>query len=449
MTTRIAMISEHASPLAQPGSIDCGGQNVYVAEVAKRLEAAGHEVDVFTRRDDPGSPRVSRWSQGVRVVHVSAGPAHFVPKEELLPYMDEFAANVVEYCRRLRRRFDVSHANFFMSGLASLALRKAMGTPFVVTFHALGRVRRLHQAEADRFPAERANIEERLVAAADRIIAECPQDAGHLRDLYHAEEARMRVVPCGVDPFVFHAVPRDLARAAVGLPRDGFVVLQLGRLVPRKGVDDAIRAVAIARRQHGVPATLLIVGGDHDEPDPQRTPEIARLRGIAQELGAADAVRFVGRRDPSVLRLFYSAADVFVSLPWYEPFGMTPLEAMACGTPVVGSAVGGLTHTIEHGRTGFLVPPHAPDEAAIRIAELYQAPDLRLAFGCAGLRRTRARFSWDAVVESLGRVYEEIVDQVRTPAAAAQRAMLGAAGSAGHAGLVAPMGELAVLGNNG
>lgn len=259
----------------------------------------------------------------------------------------------------------------------------------------------------------------------------------------------MRVVPCGVDPFVFHAVPRDLARAAVGLPRDSFVVLQLGRLVPRKGVDDAIRAVASARQHHGVPATLLIVGGDHEEPDPQRTPEIARLRGIAQELGVGDAVRFVGRRDPSVLRLYYSAADVFVSLPWYEPFGMTPLEAMACGTPVVGSAVGGLTHTIEHGKTGFLVPPHDPDGAAGRIAELYHAPALRLAFGRAGLRRTRARFSWDAVVASLGRVYEEIADQVRTPAAAMQRAVREAAEAARYAGLAAPVGELAILGHNG
>lgn len=448
MTTRIAIISEHASPLARPGSVDCGGQNVYVAEVAKRLEAAGNEVDVFTRRDDPAVPRVARWSHGVRVVHVPAGPARFVPKEDLLPYMDEFAANVVDYCRRLRRRFDVSHANFFMSGLASLALRKAMGTPFVVTFHALGRVRRMHQAGADHFPPERADIEARLVASADRIIAECPQDAGDLRDLYGAEEARVRMVPCGVDPFVFHAVPRELARAAVGVPRDQFTVLQLGRLVPRKGVDDAIRAVALARRQHGVPAALVIVGGDHDEPDAEHTPEIARLRGVAQDMGVAHAVRFVGRRDPSVLRLFYSAADVFISMPWYEPFGMTPLEAMACGTPVIGSAVGGLTHTIEHGRTGFLVPPHSPAEAAGRIAELFHAPDLRAEFGRAGLRRTRARFSWDAVVESLGRVYEELANQVRTPAAAVQR-VLAAGEPALQRGLAASAGALAILGQNG
>lgn len=408
MSNRIALISDHASPLAAAGGVDCGGQNVYVAEVARRLAAAGNEVDVFTRRDRDDAPAMEEWSHGVRVVNVPAGPPTFVPKEELLPHMGEFAENIVRFSESRARPYDVSHANFFMSGLASLAMRVAHGTPFVMTFHALGRVRRLHQADADRFPPERGAIEERLVAEADRVIAECPEDRQHLIALYGAHDERLRLVPCGVDPLVFHAVPRHRARATLGLADSDFVVLQLGRLVPRKGVDDAIRAVAQARRSHGVPARLVIVGGDSEQPDPAVTPEIARLRAIAREEGIDDAVTFTGRRDMRLLRLYYSAADVFVTLPWYEPFGMTPLEAMACGTPVVGSAVGGLLYTVRDGETGFLVPPHAPEMAAERIARLHAAPSLAAALGRAGVRRARELFSWDKVVDALARVYDEL-----------------------------------------
>lgn len=406
MRTRIALISEHASPLASPGSIDRGGQNVYVHEVARRLAAAGHEVDVFTRRCGTEPPTVLT-ADGVRVVHVDAGPPCHVPKEEMLPFMDEFAAGIVRFAREAGG-YDVSHANFFMSGLASQQLRRAMGTPFVITFHALGRVRRLHQGGADRFPPERERIEERLAAEADRVIAECPEDAEDLRRHYRAERGKLRLVPCGVDASAFHVVPRDIARRAIGMPGDEFIVLQLGRLVPRKGVDDAIRAVARLYDVHGVPARLLVVGGDAERPDESAAPELARLRRIAREEGVPHRVTFVGRRDREALRLYYSAADVFVTLPWYEPFGMTPLEAMACGTPVVGSAVGGIKYSVVDGETGFLVPPRAPGLAADRLLRLQRDPELRAAFGRAGLRRARLRFSWDRVVDSLTRVYAEL-----------------------------------------
>jgi D-inositol-3-phosphate glycosyltransferase len=417
---RIALISEHASPLATLGGVDCGGQNVYVAEVARRLAQAGHEVDVLTRRADD-APEVVTTPDGVRVVHVDAGPAAPVPKEELLPLMDEFADGVVRFARR-EGGYDVSHANFFMSGLASRALRRAMGTPFVITFHALGRVRRLHQGGADRFPPERGRIEEDLANAADRIIAECPEDADDLRRHYHADRGKMRLVPCGVDAERFHVVPRDHARRAIGLPVEEFLVLQLGRLVPRKGVDDAIRAIARLLDEHGIRARLLVVGGDGETPDPGATPEIGRLQRLARELGVDDQVTFVGRRDRDALRLYYSAADVFVSLPWYEPFGMTPLEAMACGTPVVGSAVGGIKYSVVDGQTGFLVPPHDPGAAAERLMRLHRDPDLRQAFSRTGLRRARLRFSWDRIVDALVRVYAEVAPRVagRAPALAAR-----------------------------
>ena len=419
MTRHVALISDHASPLAVLGGVDCGGQNVYVAEVARRLAAAGCRVDVFTRQDRGDAPIVQRWADHVRVINVPAGPPTFVRKEELLPFMPEFAAFMLGFMEAERIRYDVVHANFFMSGLVAADLKQEAGIPFVTTFHALGRVRRLHQGCADAFPEERIAIEERVVRETDRLIAECPQDAEDLATLYGASPGRMRIVPCGVDPERFHSVRRERARSVLGLSIDEPVVLQLGRMVPRKGVDDVIRSASILRREHGFDARVLIVGGDSETPDFSRMPELARLAGVAREVGVDDRVTFVGRRGGDALRYYYSAADVFVSAPWYEPFGITPLEAMACGTPVVGSRVGGIKYTVVDGETGYLVPPRDPDAIADRVARLLRAPEERTVFGRNGIERVRSRFSWDEVAHQLLAVYDEVA--VEQPAVAPRR----------------------------
>ncbi|MDQ3871936.1 MAG: glycosyltransferase, partial [Chloroflexota bacterium] len=191
MSRRVAMISEHASPLAVLGGVDSGGQNVYVGKLAQNLAAMGYQVDIFTRRDNQLLPETLEWLDGVRVVHVPAGPPSFVRKEELLPHISAFTDFVVRFCRRQRPRYDICHANFWMSGLVATELKRALGLPFVVTFHALGRVRRLHQRAADEFPDERMAIEDRIVAEADHIIAECPQDEDDLIRLYNAPPARV------------------------------------------------------------------------------------------------------------------------------------------------------------------------------------------------------------------------------------------------------------------
>ena len=418
----IALISEHASPLAEAGSVDAGGQNVYVAQVARSLAAAGHAVEVFTRRDARELPAVVDLRSGVRVRHVDAGPPGFVRKEELLPHMPAFALAAQQILAR-SRPFDVLHANFFMSGWVGLALARSFDVPLVTTFHALGLVRREHQGASDGFPAERIEIERRLVHESDRVIAECPQDEADLCRLYDADPAHLRSVPCGVDTEAFRPGDKAAARQRLGLPAHEFIVLQLGRLVPRKGVDNVIRAVA--RLHDAIPARLVVVGGDSDAPDERVTPEIGRLRRLAQELGAAERVQFAGRRDRSALRDWYVAADVFVSTPWYEPFGITPLEAMACGTPVVGAAVGGIAHTVVDGVTGFLVPPHDPAALASRLALLHEQPFLGNAFGLAGLRRVRSRFTWDIVARQLAGVYEELAGPRRAAAASAAAPTLG------------------------
>src|SRR5437868_384210 len=248
MPKRIALISEHASPLGMLGGVDSGGQNVYVGQLAKYLAESGYEVDVFTRRDGELLPETAEWVPGVRIVHVPAGPPEYVRKEDLLPYMADFTSFVLKFARRQRRRYELIHANFFLSGLVALEVKRALGIPFVVTFHALGRVRRQHQRGADEFPEERFAIEDQVVAEADHIIAECPQDEEDLIRLYNADPARITIVPCGFDPAELGPMSRPLARLDLGLDPSERIVLQLGRLVPRKGVDTVIRAIARLER---------------------------------------------------------------------------------------------------------------------------------------------------------------------------------------------------------
>ncbi|HEX5272666.1 MAG TPA: glycosyltransferase family 1 protein [Gemmataceae bacterium] len=408
MSKRVALMSEHASPLCVLGGVDSGGQNVYVGQVARQLAALGYDVDVFTRRDSERLPEIAEWVSGIRIIHVPAGPAAFVRKEDLLPHMADFTNYVRQFFRCQRDTYDLIHANFWMSGLVACELKQALGVPFVMTFHALGRVRRLHQGTADGFPDERFAVEDRIVAEADRLLAECPQDEEDLIRLYNADPSRIAVVACGFDPAELSPISKPLARFALNLPPDERVILQLGRMVPRKGVDTVVRALGRLVRDHGVAARLLIVGGESDEPDPALTPEIGRLRGVAEEEGVGGLVQFVGRRGRETLKYYYSAADVFVTAPWYEPFGITPVEAMACGTPVVGSNVGGIKYTVRDGETGYLVPPKDPDRLAERLAHLYRNPKLLSVLSRQAIRRANDLFTWEKVTRSLATVYEEV-----------------------------------------
>jgi D-inositol-3-phosphate glycosyltransferase len=405
----IALISDHASPLASPGSIDCGGQNVYVAHLACQLAALGCRVDIFTRRDSLGQQQVVHWRDKIRVIHVPAGPASFVSKESMLPYMTEFARFVVRYARNQRTAYDIVHANFFMSGLVAQQVRSVLGIPYVITFHALGKVRRLAQGAADGFPDERVALEQRLLHDADRIIAECRQDRTDMVRLYGADRARIEIVPCGFDPGQLWPV-RDGARQWMGLDPEEFVVLQLGRMVPRKGIDTVIEGVAALARKHGVQARLLVVGGAAPPGSGRDTPELTRLMALAEHLGVQHQVTFTGPKAPDELRYWYSAADVFVTTPWYEPFGITPVEAMACATPVIGAAVGGIKSTVLDGQTGYLVPPRDPELLADRLALLHADPAAARRLGEQGWRRAHRYYTWRSVAARIAAVYAEVAE---------------------------------------
>ncbi|HEY7488081.1 MAG TPA: glycosyltransferase [Streptosporangiaceae bacterium] len=396
---KIAMISEHASPLATMnglGGADGGGQNVFVADLAVELGRQGHQVTVYTRHDAPDLPRSVQFAPEVRVEHVPAGPARPVPKDELLGWMPDFG-------RYLARCWaddppDVVHAHFWMSGLAALQAATPRGIPVTQTYHALGTVKRRHQGDKDTSPPERIRLERAIGHTADAVIATCSDE---LTELIHmgVPRARIAIVPPGVDLDRFR--PEGPAAGANGVPR----LVALSRLVERKGVDTAIEALI------RVPDAELLVAGGPPKDELDADPEIHRLRLCAKEAGVAERVDFLGRVGHQHVPALLRSADLAVTLPWYEPFGMVPLEAMACGVPVIATAVGGHLDTVVDRVTGVHVRPRRPAEAARRIRELLADPVRREAFGIAAADRARSRFSWERIARETARIYERVQRQ--------------------------------------
>ncbi len=407
-TTRIAFISEHASPLAAIGNVDSGGQNVYVAELCKQLAAAGYYIDIFTRKDNIAQPETQMLCRNARVVHIKAGPETFVEKEKLLPYMQEFANNMHNFMKCNRITYDLMHANFFMSGLVASILKARTGIPYTITFHALGLVRKVHQKEADRFPEERISIESILVQDADSIIAECPEDRCDLITHYDAPAEKISIIPCGFSHEEFSPVDKETAREKLRLEKDEKIVLQLGRMVPRKGIDNVIQALALLPDDK---VKLLVVGGEQSETDKTINPELQRLTDVARSNGVTDRVIFTGRKDRSELKYYYAAADIFITTPWYEPFGITPLEAMACGTPVIGSDVGGIKYSVKNGITGFLIPPKNPAALSEKIIEILNNPALQKKMSKECISRVNKLFTWKKVAQSVCLLYTSMIKQ--------------------------------------
>jgi D-inositol-3-phosphate glycosyltransferase len=392
---RIAMISEHASPLAALGGTDAGGQNAHVAALSATLAAQGHEVRVYTRRDGAVLPDVLP-GPGYDVVHVPAGPAIELPKDELLPYMREFAEWLIDDWATTWRP-DVAHAHFWMSGLAGLTAGRACDVPVVQTFHALGSVKRRHQGAADTSPRLRVGYERELGRAVDRIIVQCQDE---IRELVRLGVPRrtMTLIPSGVDIGRFR--PDGPAEPRGRHPR----ILSVGRLVERKGFGDLIRALP------SVPAAELVIIGGLGPAE----PHAAELRELARRCDVADRVRLAGAIAPEQMPRWYRSADVLAATPWYEPFGLTPLEAMASGVPVVATAVGGLTDTVVDGVTGDLVPPRDPRALGAALRRLLADDVRRVAYGAAALDRAVHSYSWRRVATQLAAVYAAVAG--RSPA---------------------------------
>ena len=408
---RLAVLSLHTSPLAQPGAGDSGGMNVYVRELVSALAQAGVTSDVYVRRWADGLPDVVDVEPGFRVVHVPAGPVD-LPKEALPEVVDQFADGVLARLTEDSNgahSADVLHANYWLSGIAGHRLKHELDLPLVSTFHTLARVK---AETGDLEPQRRVRAETEVIGCSDVILANSSAEAAQLERLYAADPARIEVVPPGVIHAFFSPGPRQGARAALAHLDlgDGPMLLFVGRIQPLKGLDVAVRALAGLEDPRAV---LVVVGGASGR---DGCSEVERIDKLAATLGVADRIRFADPQPHHMLSTYYRAADVVLVPSRSESFGLVALEAAACGTPVVAAAVGGLRTLVEHGRTGFLVEGRDPEVFAAYTGQILDNPALGRELAVAAARRAR-NFTWSTAAARLRRIYADLT--ARSPIACA------------------------------
>ncbi|HVN55520.1 MAG TPA: glycosyltransferase [Anaerolineaceae bacterium] len=414
---RIAMISYHTCPLAILGGKDTGGMNVYVRDLTRQLGRDGIHVDVFTRSQDEHVPHVLHdLGYGNRVVHIPAGPEVPLPKQELPRYLPQFVQGIQRFAVGKGIRYDLIHSHYWMSGIAAETLKTDWEIPVIHMFHTLG----LMKNRVARTPAElegqyRIDGEKGVIQVADRIVAATLAEKAQLEFLYEAPTRKIVVIPPGVDISRFYPIPKDEAKAVIGVPVEDRLMLYVGRIEPLKGVDTLIRALAMIR-ENGVleccPHFLAIIGGDPEVSPQEMTAEMSRLQKLSRDLDINDLVIFLGKRDQDMLPYYYSSAEVVVVPSHYESFGMVALESMACGTPVVASQVGGLAFLVRDRVTGFQVPDGDPNALCEKLSWLIQDRGLRERMGQQAADYAR-QYSWDHIARSIESVYTEMLDPVK------------------------------------
>ena len=396
---RIALLSFHGCPVARLGEKDTGGMNVYVLQLAREFAKQGDLVDVYTRFHDPADPQVVDLSDGARVIHLKAGP-YDTTKQDLYQYIPEFLNALCSFQRSEGLDYDIIHSHYWLSGRIGLALRERWNVPHVATFHTLAKTK-LRARAGERESDLRSAIEKRVIDEADAIIVSTEQEKEDIVRLYDGRSRTIEVIPAGVDLELFQPMDEAHAKSVLGLC-DKRVVLYVGRIEPLKGIDILLQSIALL--EDGSNIRLLIVGGSLDGDE-----ELERMKDLAVELDLEDRVTFTGSVSQTELPMYYAAADVFVLPSHYESFGLVALEAMACGTPVVASRVGGLKTFIRHGESGYLVPWRCPDPFAQRIETLLANETLRKAMGDAA--RTKAmEMSWSGVAGVMLEFYAGLME---------------------------------------
>lgn len=412
---RIAMISYHTCPLATLGGKDTGGMNVYVRELTRELGHMGIHVDVFTRSQDDHVPHVlHELGYGNRVVHVPAGPEHPVPKQELASYIPEFVEGIKAFAVEKGIHYDIIHSHYWMSGLAAEALSDAWGgTPIVHMFHTLGEMKnRIARTDAEKEGPYRINGEKQVIRRVDRIVAATIAEVTQLRFLYKAPQNKLVVIPPGVDVSHFYPIPSDEAKMYVGLKPDDRMILFVGRIEPLKGVDTLIEAVSCLQLKGIHRVHLAIIGGDPSASPQEMSAEMARLQKLCDDLCVGQTVVFLGKRDQDKLPYYYSAAELLVMPSHYESFGMVALEAMACGTPVIASEVGGLAYLVRDGETGFTVPDQEPEVLTEKITWLLNDPELHRMMSERAVEYAQD-YAWEKITRQIVAVYEELLEGER------------------------------------
>jgi len=409
----IAMLSYHTCPLAVLGGKNTGGMNVYVRELTRFLGRVGVHVDVFTRSQDEHIPQVSHdLGYFNRVVHIPAGPEEFLPKPALPEYIEAFTKGILEFSETKGIHYDLIHSHYWLSGLAGERLKKTWDVPLLQMFHTLGMMKqRIGRTDEEREGAYRVKGETRVMQAADRIIAATEAERSQLEMLYGLNHQKVSIVPPGVDTHHFYPIPPDEAKEAIGISPEDRLALYVGRIEPLKGVDTLIRAMAILKercKSFACPDYLAIIGGDPEGAEAHLSEEMQRLQALCETLGLDEIVLFLGKRGQNTLPYYYSAAEVVVMPSFYESFGMVALEAMACGTPVIASRVGGLAFLVKDGETGYFVPAEDPEALAEKLRSLFVDHDRRDNFGQAAAKYAK-NFSWELITQKILEIYNELV----------------------------------------
>lgn len=407
------MLSYHTCPLATLGGKDTGGMNVYVRELTRQLGQMGIHVDVFTRSQDDHVPHVlHELGYGNRVVHVPAGPEHPIPKQELANYIPEFVEGIKAFACEKGIQYDVLHSHYWMSGIAAASLSDVWtGTPIVHMFHTLGEMKnRIARSEAEREGRYRIDGEKQVLRRADRVVVATLAELTQLRFLYKADDKKLSVIPPGVDVSHFYPIPSDEAKLYIGLKPDDRMILFVGRIEPLKGVDTLIEAMAClrAKEAEGKPVHLAIIGGDPSASPEEMNTEMARLQKLCGDLGLDQSVVFLGVRDQDKLPYYYSAAEVVVMPSHYESFGMVALEAMACGTPVIASEVGGLAYLVRDGETGFTIPDQEPDALCEKISWLLNDRELHAAMSKRATEYAQD-YAWERIANQIVEIYKKMI----------------------------------------
>ncbi|MBK8780535.1 MAG: glycosyltransferase [Anaerolineales bacterium] len=408
---RIAMLSYHTCPLATLGGKDTGGMNVYVRDLTCELGRLGVHVDVFTRSQDEHVPHVLHdLGYGNRVVHITAGPEEPKSKSDIAKYIPEFAEGIIQFAAEKGITYDIIHSHYWMSGLAAELLSKAWGgIPVVHMFHTLGEMKnRVARSEDEKAGVDRLKGERQVLRSAKRIIVATLAEMTQLRFLYRADSRKMTVIPPGVDTSHFYPIPADEAKQYIGLKPENRMVLFVGRIEPLKGIDTLIQAMSCLDLQDmHCPVHLAIIGGDVDVSPEEMSDEMTRLQKMCDDLCMGGMVLFLGKRGQDTLPYYYSAAEVVVMPSLYESFGMVALEAMACGTPVIASEVGGLGYLVQNGVTGYTIPDSDPAELCDKLSRLLGDADLRIQMGNSAAEYA-ANYAWNKIASQIIDVYKEL-----------------------------------------
>jgi D-inositol-3-phosphate glycosyltransferase len=410
------MLSYHTCPLATLGGKDTGGLNVYVRELTRNLGHSGVKVDVFTRSQDEHVPYVLHdLGYGNRVVHVPSGPEVPLPKKELAAYIPQFVSGIKKFAQGKEIHYDLIHSHYWTSGLAGLELKEDWKVPVVHMFHTLGLMKnRVAQNPSEIEGEYRIVGERKVISGVDRIVAATPAELAQLQWLYGADIQKATVIPPGVDLSRFYPIPSDEAKAFLGIPLEDHMLLFVGRIEPLKGLDVLLEAIGkyCRQRSQDEPSrlSLAVIGGEPDASPENMTAEMTRLQAMREQFGITDVVTFLGKRSQDTLPYYYSAAEAVVVPSHYESFGMVALEAMACGTPVVASQVGGLAFLVKDGETGFTVPVGDPDALCGPLKSLINDPELRRRMG-ENAAAFAQEYSWEKIAGRLIQLYGDLFDQ--------------------------------------